>query len=1084
MKRIILVFASVFAAVQFCQAQPAATILGTISDSTGALISGAKILVHNTDTGQERATTSGDRGEFELPLLPTTGAYTLSVSKEGFQTQEFTGIVLQVDQRARYDVTLKVGAISEKVSVTAEAPIVNTERGSVGQVIGNRDIVELPLNGRDFTQLATLLPNAIVRSGSASASVAHSDTVAVSGGRLSKTEYLLDGISINEQLFDGVAIRPSVDAIQEFKLQANSFSAEYGRGNAIMNITMKAGTNEFHGSAFEFLRNDKFDSRNPFLPTKAAYRQNQYGLTGGGPVILPHYSGKDRTFIFLDWEGTRIRQGQAFNPVVPTAAFRSGDFSALSTAVKDPLTAQPFPGNIVPASRIDPSTQYFLQFLPLPSTSLGTAPYAAPFSSDVDQGNFRFDQRVSAKNSFFVRYSYNRREDFNPGNYPQNGGYTQDNRVHNFVLSDTHIFSPTLVNELRVGYTRFYNANLPQGLGTNYTAQAGIAGFELTSLNFPGFPQLSISGYGGVAGNTFQPLINPTNMYQIIDSASWIKGSHTIKFGADLRDYRFTSTNAANSRGNFNFTGAWSGNAFADFLTGYPNNASRDFPRNQFGQYQRQYDFFVQDDWKVSRNVTVNLGLRYEINRIPHWTLWQGARFDFNTGKVAVERMPNGQINLTTQQVAQFAYPVFQNVIETPAQDGLPNTLMRQHWNDWAPRAGIAWRPFKDNRTVVRAGGGVFYMLTSGNNSVSVPIINVPFIVDESLLQPTVNGLPTRQIQNYFPPFSSNANFTTALAYGFNPNMDTPRMYQYNIAIQRELMRDFSLDAGYVGNLSRHLEMENLPANYPALSSTDLRPVQQRRPFPAFSEGSYWDNSANANYNAIEVKLEKRLSRGYQFLVGYTWGRSIDMGSQDQGGGSIDNPYNYRTMRGPSDLDFNQRFVGSFVLELPFGKGKMFGGNVSGVADKIISGWQLAGILTFQGGFPYTPVLGSADPTNTGRTYGLRPNVIGTGAVSNQTRNDWFNIADFAIPAEFTIGNGGRNILRGPGLSNEDLSLHKNFRFTERIYLQFRLEYFNAFNVTNLSNPNPNVDLPAVGGKIFSTAQPARIGQVALKLYF
>jgi hypothetical protein len=273
----------------------------------------AKIAIHNTATGLERSATSGERGEFELPLLPTTGAYSLSVSKDGFQTQEFTGIVLQVDQRARYDVELKVGNLSEKVSVTAEAPIVNTERGSVGQVIGNRDIVELPLNGRDFTQLASLLPNAIVRAGSASPSVAHSDTVAVSGGRLSKTEYLLDGISINEQLFDGVAIRPSVDAIQEFKLQANSFSAEYGRGNAVMNITMKAGTNEFHGALSSSFATTRWIRGIRFCPARR-HRQNQYGLTGGGPVMPPHYGGAVPTFFFLDWEGTRIRQGRRSIP--------------------------------------------------------------------------------------------------------------------------------------------------------------------------------------------------------------------------------------------------------------------------------------------------------------------------------------------------------------------------------------------------------------------------------------------------------------------------------------------------------------------------------------------------------------------------------------------------------------------------------------------------------------------------------------------------------------------------------------------------------------------------------------------------
>jgi outer membrane receptor protein involved in Fe transport len=1055
-------------------AQPTANIVGRVTDPTGAAVSGAKVTARNTDTGLDRSTMTGDTGDYELPLLPVTGGYSLSIAKTGFQIEELTGIVLQVDQRARIDVTLKVGSISERVSVEAVTPVINTESGAIGTVIGNKAIVDLPLNGRNFTQLASLLPNAVLQT----SGTAGSTMVSVSGGRISKTEFLLDGVSISEQLFDGVSIRPSVDAIQEFKLVTNSFSAEYGRGNAVMTATIKGGTNELHGTIYEFLRNDKLDARNTFLPSKAAYRQNQFGAAGGGPIV------KDRSFIFLNYEGTRVRQGRAFNPVVPTDAFRNGDFSALSTPLRDPTTQLPLVGNKLPPSLIDPATKYFLQFMPLPTTALGTAPLAGAFSSNVDQANARFDQRFSASNSLFVRETYTRRNDYNPGSYLLNGGSTQDNRTHNAVVSDTHIFSPTTINELRLGYTRFYNANINQGLGTNQTGLSGIHGFEQTSLNFPGFPQLSISGFQGIAGNAFQPLINPTNMYEIVDNLTWIKGAHTFKFGIDLRDYRFTSTNSANSRGSFSFTGAYTGNAFADYLTGYPFSGARSFPRNQFGEYDRRYHFYVQDDWKISPRLTLNLGLRYEQNRPPFFVNYQGARFDFVTNKIQVERMPNGSINTNTQQVAQFAAPVFGDVFQKPEDAGLPNNLIFADNRDWAPRIGLAWRPFKGNRTVLRAGAGIFYLLTSGNNTVSVPIINAPFIVDESGNQVAVGGVPQRRVEDFFPPFSSNANFTPPLAYGFDPHMVTPRMTQYNVALQHEIARDFAVEVAYVGNQSHHLERENQPANFPPITPGDARPVQQRRPNPRFSGGNYFDTSGNANYNGLEVKLEKRYSRGFQFQLGYNWSKNIDMDTQDQGGGSSDNPYNYRTMRGLSSIDFGQRFVGSFVVELPFGRGKHFGGSVNGVADKIVSGWQLGGIVTVQGGFPFTPSLGSADPTNTGRAYGLRPNVAGTGSVPDQNRDHWFNINDFPVPAQYTIGNAGRNILRGPGVVGNDFSLLKNFHFTERIYLQFRAEYFNLLNVTNLSNPNTSVDLPAVGGKIFGTSTAARIGQFALKLYF
>jgi hypothetical protein len=1048
--------------------------VGRVTDPSGAAVSAAKVSARNTETGLERSTLTTDTGDYELPLLPITGAYSLSIAKAGFQTEEFTGIVLQVDQHARFDVALRVGSISERVLVEAITPVVNTESGAIGTVVDNKAIVDLPLNGRNYTQLASLLPNAVVQT----SGTAGSTMVSVSGGRISKTEFLLDGVSINEQLFDGVAIRPSVDAIEEFKLVTNSFSSEYGRGNAVMTATIKGGTNELHGTVYEFLRNDKLDARNTFLPSKAAYRQNQFGAAGGGPIV------KDHTFLFLNYEGTRIRQGRASNPVVPTDAFRNGDFSSLSTTIRDPTTQLPLVGNRIPASLIDPATKYFLQFIPVPTTALGTAPFAAPFSSNVDQANARFDQRFSARNSLFVRQTYTRRNDYNPGTYPLNGGFTQDNRTHNAVASDTHIFSPSVINEVRLGYTRFYNANINQGLGTNYTVQSGIHGFEQTSLNFPGFPQLSISGFQGIAGNAFQPLINPSNMYEIVDNLSWIKGAHTFKFGIDLRDYRFTSTNSANSRGSFSFTGAYTGNAFADFLTGYPFSGARDFPRNQFGEYDRRYHFYIQDDWKVSPHLTLNLGLRYEQNRPPFFVNYQAARFDFVSNKIQVERMPNGNINTTTQQVAQFAAPVYGDVFQKPEDAGLPNNLFFPDNRDWAPRFGFAWRPFSGNRTVVRGGAGIFYMLTSGNNTVSTPIINAPFIVDESGNQVAVNGAPQNRVENFFLPFSSNANFTPPLAYGFDPHMVTPRMTQYNLAVQQEIARDFALELAYVGNQSHHLERENQPANFPPITPGDTRSVQQRRPNPRFSGGNYFDTSGNANYNGLEVKLEKRYSRGYQFQLGYNWSKNIDMDTQDQGGGSSDNPYNYRTMRGLSAIDFGQRFVGSFVAELPFGRGKPIGGSVTGVADKIISGWQLSGIVTVQGGFPFTPSLGAADPTNSGRGYGLRPNVAGTGAVPNQNRDHWFNISDFPVPAQYTIGNAGRDILRGPGMVGDDFSLLKNFHFTERIYMQFRAEYFNLFNVTNLSNPNTSVDLPAVGGKIFGTSTAARIGQFALKLYF
>ena len=464
-----------------------------------------------------------------------------------------------------------------------------------------------------------------------------------------------------------------------------------------------------------------------------------------------------------------------------------------------------------------------------------------------------------------------------------------------------------------------HNGEPERGLGTNYTAQAGIGGFAETSQNFPGFPSLSITGFQGIAGNAFQPLVNPTNMYEIVESLSWIKGSHALKFGADLRDYRLTSTNSANSRGAFSFNGTYTGNAFADFLTGYPTSGSRSFPRNLFGQYEKRYHMYVQDDWKVARNLTLNLGLRYELNLQPTAMFGQAANFNFDTGRWAVSTY-NGQINTVSQQVAQFAYARYSNLIDKATDLGLPNKLWYNNYKDFAPRLGFAWRPFGDNKTVIRSGAGIFYLLTSGNNAVSTPIINVPFIVDESKQQPTVNGRPTVNVQNFFAPFSANASFTTPLTFGFNSHMRTPRMYQWNFAIQREITRSMALEVAYVGSKGTFLE-RYFPTNLPHVGANDARPFQQRRPLPDFGTGTFYDGADNSNYNALEAKLEQRYSHGLSFLASYAWSKSIDSSTSD-GGETLADPFNLRTMRGLSALDVGQRFVLSFGWELPFGKGR------------------------------------------------------------------------------------------------------------------------------------------------------------------
>ncbi len=1070
MKLYLKIFCFTFVTAAMAVADPTATIVGRVTDASGAVVQQVTVSAVNTATSLERHTLTSDTGDFEIPLLPITGSYTLTATKAGFQTQQISGIVLQVDQQARFDIKLNVGNVSQKIEVVESAPLVNTDNATVGQVIDNKTIVELPLNGRNFTQLATLTPGAI--EGSPGSNTGFT-TISVNGGQAPKTEFLLDGISNQEQLYNGVQFTPSVDAIQEFKVEGNAFSAEYGRGDAVINATIKAGTNQFRGVLWEFLRNDALDARNFFDNAKTPYRQNQFGGTLGGPIV------RNKTFFFVNYEGTRIVRGLTSNTPVPSAALRSGDFSSLGTAIHNPQTGASFPGNTIPSGLIDPSSAFFLKFIPLPNTAAGSFVYGAPYNSNVDQGNIRGDHRFSDSDTLFARYSVNNIHAFNPGIFPQVGGVSDDIRTQNAALDEVHIFKPTIINDLRLGYGRMYSTNSPQGLGTNYTTQAGITGFEQTSINFPGFPSLSISGYGTlINGNPYSPLTNPSNMYEIIDGMTWIKGAHTIRFGADLRRYEFTSTNSANSRGAFSFSGSYSGDAFADYLLGYPSSGFRDFPRNLFGEDQLNHAFYVQDDYKVTSRLTLNLGLRFEYNPAFQELQDQAADFDQQTGKIIVA-LYKGSINLTTQQVAKFGYPQYANDIITPSQANLPNKLRFDQYN-WAPRLGLAFRPSDNNNTVIRAGFGVFYLLQSGNNTVSYPIINPPFILDESKSQTTVNGVPTLRMENFFEPFTVNTQFNSPLVFSYDPRNQTPYVTEWNFTVQRKLGNNMALDIGYLGSKGTHLEMIT-PGNVPPINPNDTRTYQERVPFPQFGGSSYLANQNNSTYHALQVKLQKRFSSGLSFLASYTLSKSID-GTSDPGGDRIQDPFDLHSMKGVSDYDIPQRLVVSYGYELPFGHGKRFMNSAPWLVDELFGGWQVVGITTFQSGFPFTPFLASNDPGNVNFAYDIRPNVIGNPSVPNCTPAECFNVAAFGVPAPFTFGNAGRNILRGPGTQNWDFSVLKNFHIGETRYLQFRSEFFNIFNHANFNNPNPYVDTPQAG-QIFSAKDP-RIIQFALKLYF
>ena len=1047
-------------------AAPTATILGTVRDASGAVVPNASVQALHAETSQTRTATSDTSGNFVLSSLPL-GSYSVRVTVGGFKQAVASAITLQVDQQARVDFQLEVGETSTSVEVSASSALLVTDTSAVGQVVDNKKIVDLPLNGRNFTQLAALTPGAIMAGNGA---LTASPRIQVSGGQNSKTEFLLDGISNQEQGLDGIQFLPSVDAIQEFKVQSNSFAAEYGRGTAIVNATIKAGTNEYHGTLFEFFRNDKLDARDFFAKERGKLKRNQFGGAIGGPILA------NRLFFFANYEGNRVRRGVTSNPLVPTAAMRVGDFSAISTVIRDPITKEPFPGNRIPLNQRSGPTSYLYQFISPPNNTTGTYQWMAARAQWSDQGNGRVDYQITPNDLLFVRYSRNVGSDINPGSLPTSGQLSLDSRAHNAAASYSRIVNANVLNEARVGYTHLYTYGEPQGLGTNHTALAGIKGYEQTSLEYPGFPQVSLSNYGNLITTlSYRPATAPFEMRQFVDTLSWTRGGHTLKFGYDYRRYHYSEYNAGTAtRGIFSYSGTYTGHAAADFFLGYPVSGQRSFPENYFGLVDTQNHFFVQDDWKVNQRLTMNIGLRYELNSIPTADYAQAAIFDTARKKFILSTLPNGEFNLQTQQVASLVYPYMKDRIISAQEAGLPNNLQYPNHKQFAPRFGFAYRPFHGNSTVIRGGFGVFFVLQRANGVASYQIANPPFHMGET--KTNTSSTPTFNTANLF---DAPLALGTVAIYAQPTSLLAPYALQWNLAIQRQISSSLVLEAAYVANKSNRLEWSE-PLNYAVPGPGN---VQSRRPFPEYAQGTYYGNGGNSNYHALQMKLEQRLSSGLSFLSSYVWSKLIDNGNISGTGSPVQNPANLSLERGLGVYDHTHRWVNSVNYELPFGQGKRFGSSTGSFAKFLISGWQLGGIVQFQSGFPFTPVMGTPDPLNVASQYGRRPDRIASGEIDNWTVERYFDTSAFKTPGQYMFGNSGRNILRGPGIANWDTVLLKNSRITERITTQFRWEMFNTFNTPQFNNPNTNVDAGGPGGRILSGREP-RIMQLALRLSF
>lgn len=1041
-----------------------AGLVGTVTDPSGAVVAGATIAAQNVETNVQRRTTTDERGRYSISPL-AIGRYTLTAEAPGFRTVTISDIYLTIGQKGVADVIMQIGQITEKVNVVDTSPLLQAEQASIGQSVENKKIVDLPLNGRDFVQLVALTPGATV---SGTTYETQSSNVLINGQRSTKTTSTIDGVMNVDQLFQGFPISPSIDAIEEFRVQSGNFSAEQGMGPSNVSVRLKSGTNSYHGSAYEFLRNNDMDARNFFQPTVSPLHRNQFGGSVGGPIR------RDKLFWFTGYEGTRLSSGNDYSITVPSGAQRQGDFRGLP-AITDPLTGNPFPDNVIPSDRINQVATYFTPFLPLPNS--GTQYIYSPASTiQADQASARVDYYINDSNRVFGSYTFNQRTLFDPDPGPKNGGLVREGRAQRASINWNKTITPTVMNTLALGWTRFKNVMTPSIMGTNHTVDSGLQGFNETSARFPGFPSIYIGNYQGIDGFDWDPLINPTDNRQITDDFSIIRGGHQIRIGTDLRRFMWSSQSATVGRGDISYSGDYTGDGWADFLLGYPIWAFRQYPQSNYNQLTYNYAFYAQDDWRITPNLTLNLGIRYEYDTWPVDSRNQLTIFYPEAGKFVVAQKKGQQPDLAAQPLAALAWNLFGNLMTTADSVGLPNRTLRfPDKNNWGPRFGLAYRPTFLKNTVFRMGYGIYYDLMNGNNYSNITATSIPWIISQG-----VNNtlpVPTLDNQNLFAPFSAPGAASPAIQpIVYDPRSRVPYVQEWNIAIQRQLGRSTSLEVAYVGNKGTRLET-NIPFNRPLTPGPG--DVDPRRPFSSLSEGFQVADIANSIYHSLQVKLEKQYSNGLSLIASYTYAKSIDNSSSDFGSG-VQDEYNLRLERALSNFDYRQRLSLGYVYDLPFGKGKALSPQ-NKVFNVIVSGWEASGIVTLQSGMPFT-ITSGRDVANTGSSP-QRPDRIASGKLSNPTIDEWFDTSAFALNAPYTWGNSGRNILFTDGLSVWDAALMRNFAIREGMRLQFRGEFFNVLNHPDFGTPTTNFSSTNFG-KVFGTRNTPRIGQVALKFIF
>jgi outer membrane receptor protein involved in Fe transport len=1066
-------FFTIFTALATAQT-PTATLVGRITDATHATVAAATVRVRSTDTNQTRTVESQPNGEFTVANLEP-GFYEVTIEKDGFKTMRQSSLELQVGQTARLDAALEIGAVSQSVSVVAAAPALNTETSTRGDVIAPNEIAEMPLNGRDFNDLAFLVAG--VQSAEQSAK---GSPYVVNGARADASNVTIDGLNDFNPRDAGAQARPPLDSLQEFKMQTSGFSAEYGRlAGGVVTMALKSGGNDIHGAIFEYVRNDLFDARSFFDGAKAELRRNQFGATVTGPVTIPKiYSGRNKTFFLMSWESFRGVAGSTNLGVVPSLLERQGDFSQSYDAtgklipLKDPLASGTcsatnatacFPGNKIPANRISPIAMAALNFYPLPNLvgANNERSYAAAPDS-WDNFLFKLDQKISEKNTTAFRVMQRWETSTNPfsgsttGTFPATTATTQEL----YGLSDTHVFTPSLINEFRAGLTRTLDSELSGFSGTNWAAKFGIPG-TTTDPTLEGFPKFSITGFETLGDSTSNPIRYTVNNFDFNNGLTWIKGRHTIRIGGDILRVQYYQPTNSNFNGTFTFNGKLTGDGIADFELGFPSSTSRKIGTVTNHIFELNYAAYVQDDFKVTSSLTLNLGVRYEVQTPPYEQAGQLTNFIPSLDEVVLA----GTATVASWQ-ATVASVGLTGFVAAGSSLGLPRALVYPNYDNLAPRVGFAWRPFNNARTVIRSGYGVFYTGSRLSAMRTDLTGGFPYSLSQSFTGSTSNpGALT--LANPFPNALAKVSGTTTTS-GWELRAPSPYLQSWNFTIEREVGHGVVIESSYTGSKGTHLGRKY------DINQEIRTPTRTTRPYAGYGDIEYYMFGGNSNYQAGTITVRKRISNGLFFRANYTYGKSIDdnSGLNYAGAGGYQGAQNSMDLnaeRGLSDFDSRHVFSMNFAYLLPF----------RGIAP--IRGWQLAGSGTVRSGQPFTPQYSGP---SIDLAQATRPDRLANGSLSNPSPTMWFNLNAFqqAPDSAFRFGNSGRNILEGPGAATINLSLSKQFHIGDRFKAQFRWEAFNVFNRANFQLPSDTLDKANAG--TITSAAAGRQMQIGLRCSF